>query len=205
MATARPAPPVPLPVFEFSGGNLALDFVNTWPDRSRQETDRLGTFPDLQAFVRQGGQAAGGRAGRSARAPEAARVLRAARRLREALFRLFTAGLRGRPAEARDLTEVNARLREALQHLELRALGEELGWREAEATARPGALLWPVVRAAAALLTSPDLARVRECEAPDCTWLFLDRSRAGKRRWCSMTSCGNRAKARRHYHRQRKG
>jgi predicted RNA-binding Zn ribbon-like protein len=204
MATARPAPPAPSPVFEFSGGNLALDFVNTWADRSRPETDRLGAFPDLQAFVRQAGQPMGGRIGRPAASPEAARVLHAARRLREALFRLFTADLRGAPAEARDLAEVNLRLREAFRHLELRGLGEELGW-EAEAAARPGALLWPMVRAAAALLTSPDLARVRECEAPDCTWLFLDFSRTGRRRWCSMTSCGNRAKARRHYHRQRAG
>ena len=45
--------------------------------------------------------------------------------------------------------------------------------------------------------------KVRRCANPECGWLFLDDSRAGKRRWCSMLACGNRAKARRHYHRSR--
>jgi len=49
------------------------------------------------------------------------------------------------------------------------------------------------------------LGRVRECDGAACTWLFLDQSRNRSRRWCSMESCGNRAKARRHYHRQRAG
>ena len=53
------------------------------------------------------------------------------------------------------------------------------------------------------LLAGPRLDRVRCCANPECGWLFLDDSRAGKRRWCSMQSCGNRAKARRHYHRSR--
>src|SRR5258708_7059779 len=47
------------------------------------------------------------------------------------------------------------------------------------------------------------LDRVRRCANPECGWLFLDDSRAGKRRWCSMSACGNRAKARRHYHKSK--
>jgi hypothetical protein len=49
------------------------------------------------------------------------------------------------------------------------------------------------------------LDRVRRCANPECGWLFLDDSRAGKRRWCSMSSCGNRARARRHYHKGEEG
>jgi len=52
-------------------------------------------------------------------------------------------------------------------------------------------------------LTGPRLDRVRRCANPECGWLFLDDSRAGKRRWCSMSACGNRAKARRHYHKSK--
>jgi len=62
-------------------------------------------------------------------------------------------------------------------------------------------VLAPVVESAAALLTSPDLSRVRECESETCGWLFIDRSRNRSRRWCDMTVCGNRAKVRRHYQR----
>lgn len=46
------------------------------------------------------------------------------------------------------------------------------------------------------LLVSEDAAYVSRCPGDGCGWLFLDRS--GRRRWCSMAVCGNRAKARRH-------
>jgi len=65
-------------------------------------------------------------------------------------------------------------------------------------------ILAPVIRAAADLLTSPDAGRVRECGSDTCSWLFLDRSKNGTRRWCDMAVCGNRAKARRHYAREKK-
>src|SRR5437762_819551 len=55
--------------------------------------------------------------------------------------------------------------------------------------------------AAAELLTWPALARVHICAGADCGWLFLDQSRNASRRWCAMDGCGNRTKARRHYHR----
>jgi predicted RNA-binding Zn ribbon-like protein len=64
-------------------------------------------------------------------------------------------------------------------------------------------ILWPVIQSAADLVTSPDVGRIRECGAPDCNWLFLDHSRGGRRKWCDMSTCGNRAKARRYYERHR--
>ena len=64
--------------------------------------------------------------------------------------------------------------------------------------------IWAIVRSAADLLTSAELLRsVRQCGADDCQWLFLDTSKNRSRQWCSMTSCGNREKARRHYERVR--
>jgi len=65
--------------------------------------------------------------------------------------------------------------------------------------------LWPVAWSAADLLTSGRVARVRACADRRCGWMFLDASRSRRRRWCSMEACGNRAKARRHYRRQRTG
>jgi predicted RNA-binding Zn ribbon-like protein len=53
------------------------------------------------------------------------------------------------------------------------------------------------------LLASPPVQRIRRCEGPGCGWFFLDRSRSGTRRWCSSGDCGNRDRARRHYHRSR--
>jgi predicted RNA-binding Zn ribbon-like protein len=65
-------------------------------------------------------------------------------------------------------------------------------------------LIWPVTRDAADLLTTGRLERIRERPGVDgCGWLFYDTSRNGRQRWCSMEACGNRAKGRRHYQRQR--
>ena len=60
------------------------------------------------------------------------------------------------------------------------------------------AQLVPVARSAARLLSSADPARLRQCAAEDCVAWFLDTSKGGRRRWCSMERCGNRAKAARH-------
>lgn len=46
--------------------------------------------------------------------------------------------------------------------------------------------------------------RIRSCEHDDCTLWFVDTSKAGRRRWCTMDRCGNRAKAQRHYNKSRK-
>jgi predicted RNA-binding Zn ribbon-like protein len=53
------------------------------------------------------------------------------------------------------------------------------------------------VRAAAALLVSPEQARLRRCGGDGCGWLFLDRSRNRSRHWCTMDDCGNLSKVRR--------
>jgi predicted RNA-binding Zn ribbon-like protein len=52
-----------------------------------------------------------------------------------------------------------------------------------------------IARSAVALLGGPDAGRIRECEDAPCSRLFVDTSRAGSRRWCEMSGCGNRAKA----------
>lgn len=197
------------PPFEFSGGNLALDFVNTWGDRARPGTDQLDSFQRVVDFAREAGLMNKSRARTFAAAGKrdngsASEALRAARRLRESLYGLFSSQVRGCAPEPEDLARVNRCIRSAFPNLEIRTLGEGLAWTGDGASTRLESLLWPIIRSAAELLTSPEIGLVHECEGADCTWLFLDRSRTGQRRWCSMASCGNRAKARRHYQRQRK-
>ena len=67
----------------------------------------------------------------------------------------------------------------------------------------PGELLQPIDEAAADLVCHQDFRLIRACEGSACTLLFLDRTKAHTRRWCSMAVCGNRAKAA--AHRARKG
>lgn len=58
-----------------------------------------------------------------------------------------------------------------------------------------GAMLGPVAEAVAQLLAEGSAALVKQCEHPDCILWFYDRTKAHKRRWCSMATCGNRYKA----------
>jgi predicted RNA-binding Zn ribbon-like protein len=193
--------------FDLSGGALGLDFANTWSDRGRPETDHLRAYTDLLAFARQTGllnaeeeSRLKSQAERDPRAAEAA--LAQGRGLREALYGIFSALAASRVPEESDLKRLNAELPEAFSHLRLERLGDDLGWAWAARDDALEAPLWPVLRSAAELLTSEDRQQVRECAGTACTWLFLDRSRNRSRRWCSMDSCGNRAKARRHYRRR---
>jgi predicted RNA-binding Zn ribbon-like protein len=58
----------------------------------------------------------------------------------------------------------------------------------------PGELLGPIAEAAVDLICNQDFQLIRACESSDCTLVFLDRTKAHGRRWCSMAVCGNRAK-----------
>ena len=55
----------------------------------------------------------------------------------------------------------------------------------------------PIALAAVRLFTEGDFHRIRECGGHACGWLFYDRSKNNRRRWCEMEVCGNRAKQRR--------
>jgi predicted RNA-binding Zn ribbon-like protein len=59
-------------------------------------------------------------------------------------------------------------------------------------------LMIPVVDSAADALINDELPRVRRCSDPRCPRVFLDGTKNGRRRWCDMATCGNRAKAARH-------
>jgi predicted RNA-binding Zn ribbon-like protein len=81
----------------------------------------------------------------------------------------------------------------------------QFAWRLAKFEPSAPYLVAPVLWSAADLLLAADLGRVRRCANDACLWLFIDGSKNGTRRWCDMASCGNRAKAHRHYlkHKQR--
>lgn len=201
------------PRFDLSGGRLCLDFVNTVSgDRHDVPRERLGDYGALLAWARQAGALTAEASARlreeALRRPaEAEAIHRDALLLREALFRLFLAGVESAEPRAADVALLSARLGLALSHrrLERREGAYVLAWEEAgDALDAP---LWPVAASAADLLASPEeRGRVRVCglhETRECSWLFLDATRAGTKRWCSMKDCGNRAKARRHYRKTR--
>jgi len=197
---------------ELVGGRLCLDFANTvdW-HASDHPREWLTGFSDLAAWSRHAGALTEGQARSLVRAAEsgaeeAASVLERAITLREALYRIFSAIAARRSVEPADLATLNTALATALMHLRVIPADEGFTWDWAAGQGELDRMLWPVAWSAARLLTSKDLDRVRECPGDGCGWLFLDTSKNRTRKWCSMESCGNRAKARRHYrktHKQR--
>jgi len=194
----RPADTIPL-----RGGHPALDFVNTagW-HASETPKEWLADYGELAGWAAHAGLVAPAEAdalrARAAAAPAAAaRALARATELREALYRVCQAFMaRAEPAPA-DLALVDAARAESADHARLAPTptGYVLGWDDPVALDAP---YWRLGRAAAELLTGPDLPRLRQCESAPCGWLFLDRSRNATRRWCSSEECGNRERVRRH-------
>jgi len=187
---------------------LCLDFANTagW-HASETPVESLADYHKLLVWARRHGVVddvqAEALAKRAERSPDrAARALAGAVDLREAIYRAFRDVAHGGAAAPQDLAVLNRFLAEAMSHVGLVATEHGYKW-EWEEAVEMEAVLWPIARAAADLLTSPLLSRVRECAGHPCGWLFLDESRNRSRRWCDMSDCGNRAKARRHYQRVR--
>ncbi|WP_344015869.1 CGNR zinc finger domain-containing protein [Streptomyces thermospinosisporus] len=124
-----------------------------------------------------------------------------ARALRNALFLLTADRAHGRPLRREHLDLINAAAAEPPLVSRLGADGSR-SW-------APGAtgtqLLSTVARDAIDLFSGPYANRIRECGAHDCRLLFVDTSRPGRRRWCAMEHCGNRAKVRAHRARRAPG
>lgn len=196
-------------VFSFMGGNLALDFANTAGMHEPLNDEHLVSYEALAAWAHAAGvldeSVARALAARARERPdEAAAALAGARRLRHAIYRLAVVALAGRPAPKPDTEALDSAL--AVAFARLRVVPGEVGlaWRWLGSAEELSSPLWPVALSAARLFSSGDrLDRLRECGGERCQWLFLDTSRNGSRRWCSMAACGNRAKAKRHYRRTR--
>lgn len=190
--------------FAFIGERLWLDFVNS--DTART-LDALRDFDTLMSWMEAASLVDGERGqGMRRRAREqpsgAAAALVDARRVRGALRALAERGaLSGgsEPVRAEALGEIN------------RVLGRSAGTRRVERRSDGSfvrtfvpvgdafaGLMIPIVESAADALILGELPRVRGCADARCGRVFYDSTKNGRRRWCDMATCGNRAKAARH-------
>ncbi len=195
--------------FELSGGELCLDLANTVGDRPACERDRLRDYGALLRWSRQAelltDEEVERLLGESRAHPRLAdRVFRRTVALRESIYALFAARARHEMASQADLDRINEELERVMPHQRVRRRGDDFEWTWQGPETALDRMLWPVVRSAADLLTCAECGAVRECAAKTCSWLFVDRSRTRRRKWCDMSVCGNRAKARRHYARHKK-
>lgn len=186
-----------------------MDFVNTvaWSDGAHI-SERFKTYDDLVAWSELAGVLPKADAQHlleeAARCPaQADAALREALALRSSIRQLLSSAADGLATDAISLRAFNAALSRALMHLGVVPAVARYDWGWTGGRDDFTQMLWPVAWSAATLLTSHELELTHECAGDTCGRLFLDRSRNRTRRWCDMKGCGNRAKARRHYHRKR--
>jgi predicted RNA-binding Zn ribbon-like protein len=169
-----------------TGEPLALDLVNTRWNAGGSPQDLLADAGGVRVFL-----AAAGLTGAPADGP----ALQALREARDAIRAV---------AERRGDLPARQALNAVLAHGRVReALGPDGPDRTVEVDEERWRVPWLAARNLLELLAAPE--RLRTCAHPDCILHFYDTSRSGRRQWCSMAACGNRAKARRHYERARAG
>jgi predicted RNA-binding Zn ribbon-like protein len=191
--------------FLFVANRPILDFLNTRPVLAQEPTELLPDFDALGRWLIASGIVRTAKTKNLLRSwrhsPEAAPFLKDLiafrERLREAVVR--TEG--GSPPSDEFVQEVNSGL---LQHPPILVLRRREGRIVREPLfdlKRPADLWAPILDGAADLLSEPQSARLRQCEA--CVLHFFDTSKKGSRRWCSMNICGNKLKVAAYQRRKR--
>ncbi len=180
--------------FQFVGGNLALDFVNTVGNRLSERRDYFQNGADVVRWARLAGLIA-----KASDLTIAPAHLQALVTTREYLYVLFRKLESGHTLSDHDLGQLNHLLAEVLTRRKLTVRSGHIGWEWNGSRSDLSQILGPVLSSAAELVVSGAAGNLRQCEDPECGWLFVDCSQAHRRRWCSMADCGNRAKARRFY------
>jgi len=193
------------PPFAFVGDRFWLDFVNTDDAVRGARVDALADFATFARWLEASGTLDAERAGGLLRRAELQRAgataaLADARRVRAVLRRLAEQGAGAASAGARAdaLVEINRVLGRSAgtRRVERRADGAYVRVFVAVGDAFAG-LMIPVVDSAADALILDELPRVRRCANARCARVFFDNTKNGRRRWCDMATCGNRAKAER--------
>lgn len=169
--------------FAFDAGAVCLELLTTGGSRHHPWYETLRAPEDLRAWLT------------ICRLHIDTRVadddMPAARQLRSAIWAAALAKIAGRPLPRLSIAMINE-LAAPAPPTPLLA-GERRSW----AIAATGAqALSAIARDAIDIFGGPYAERVRECASDNCALVFVDLSRPGRRRWCSMERCGNRAKQR---------
>jgi predicted RNA-binding Zn ribbon-like protein len=203
--TIKRPPPI------FIADHPGLDFLNSIAVPVDVKVEWLGSGDDFLAWLKQAGLVPHEvlTAFRKSALPgELDAIAAQARALRD-WFKPFVYKHMGAPIEPnalRQLEPLNQMLARddefgqiavrdrADKHGHRHGVASSLAWRRQRRWQSPESLLLPLARSLADLVCTEDFTHVKACEGPDCTLLFVDRTRSRARRWCSMAACGNRAK-----------
>jgi predicted RNA-binding Zn ribbon-like protein len=191
------------------GGHPSLDLANTVAFRGEAiGPDLLATYGDLLDWSARVGLLDRDGTARlrrlAAETPGAAEAaLARVKGLREAACRTFSAVAAGGQPLASDLELLDREARHAQAERRLAQAPSGYAWIWLDSSM--DAVTFRLAHAAAELLTTPEVSRVKLCRGRNCGWLFLDTSRNGSRKWCSEEDCGTPARVARHRAKARRG
>ena len=195
------APLMPMVTGHLARLQTGLDFVNTldlWPvphDHLDSPTAALDWLVEHDLMHREARLHLV--AQYSASPASGTETLARLRRVRQAMRGVLEAAAAHQAPQAADLDEINRALRtHYIYELVPAPDGVSLDHRH-QGDPVDGAIA-RLSESIARELIQGDTSRLRICENQQCRWVFKDTSRTGKRKWCSMSSCGNRAKVARH-------
>jgi len=178
--------------FVFVGNNLAIDFVNTQIIDRGEVIELLNDSQDLLNWANAAELSLD-------KGNNKKQLFRESLELREALKQVFTAILDTRGIPSNALNMVNQHLLNHVIKQELKKVKGKFELRSIYKNLSIERLLGLIAFEAAELLQSNQLVKLKRCANPKCILLFVDTSKSGRRRWCSMEVCGNRSKAANHY------
>ena len=198
--------------FVFDAGALALDLLNTWRFNADQSLDLLQSPEDIVTWLAAVGLPDGAYSPElSSRPPNRRILLDEALWLRRDILLIVQSLVAGELPPPYTVDTINRILTESATSFRLDSLiippeGEQdegmedhLVVNAHEHVSSVLGVLQPIALSAARIVTEANPTRIRQCASRNCMYWFLDTSKSGRRRWCSMSRCGNRAKVAKHY------
>lgn len=173
---------------DFIGDHLAINFVNTLRTPQGKPFEVFKTDEDVRDWLLRAGVSTPWET--ASWAPGT--LLRKARQLREIALKAVQARKEGkRPS----LDGLNSFLEHSISHPQLvMRRGSKIEIKRIHSGRTVEEFLAPIAESVADLLANGDFELIRHCEGDKCALWFYDRTKAHRRRWCSATGCGNRAK-----------
>ena len=198
--------------FVFDGGTLALDLLNTWRFNADQPLDLLQSPEDLVIWLAAAGLPDGAYCAELSSSPPNRRILLdEALWLRRDILLIVQSLVAGELPPPYTVDALNRILTESGTSFQLDSLTIPPEGEQEERMERQLVLnvhehissvlgvLQPIALSTARIVTEANPTRIRQCASSNCMYWFLDTSKSGRRRWCAMSRCGNRAKVAKHY------
>ncbi|MEP5758078.1 MAG: ABATE domain-containing protein [Litoreibacter sp.] len=174
--------------FQFIGNDLALDFVNTRINVETKTHDLIDAPDQLDSWLNEVGI-------RTKIKDWSDTDFELLHDLRDAVQDMLQAVIESRAPAPDALKKINLHLKHHVSQTHLTYDGTAFCIQEDQTDLAPRDAMSFLASRTASLLTSTDPNRIKACAAEKCVLVFKDTSKSGRRKWCSMETCGNRTKA----------